>query len=137
MPHDHLRQIAISAPTVFPLVADFECFSYPNGMRRLFLFVWLALSLATVSGPALAAPSPDCPMSGKSSGMAGYDHMDCCKAMCASDCAAVCPGVMVPASSATSTPSGKAPPVFHLALSPEPASARLAAAVPPPRTIFS
>lgn len=106
-------------------------------MRRLFLFVWLALSLATVSGPAFAAPSPDCPMATAPSGMASHDGMDCCKPTCAPDCAAVCPGVMVPTWSMDTNPAGLTKSAYHLGLAPEPLSAMLAGADPPPRTTIS
>lgn len=106
-------------------------------MRRLLLFIWLALSLAAASGPAFAVPSPDCPMETAPSGMASHDEMGCCKVNCAPECAAVCPGAMVPNMSVFTSPANAAKPLFAPTLATGPASAMRGAADPPPRTIIS
>lgn len=118
------------------------------GMRRLFVLLWLSLSLAFASGPAFAVPSSDCPkahsemagspMAAGHEGMAmGHDGMDCCADNCAPDCAAVCPGTVMPPDAAAVAP---APPRLeqHPARVSTPLfSIALAAADPPPRTTFS
>lgn len=106
-------------------------------MRRLFLFVWFALWIATVPGPAAAMAAPDCPMATTASGMAGHDEMDCCKPACAPACVALCPGAVEPSWSVNRAPNGVARTIYLLALSAAPASARLAATDPPPRTTIS
>ena len=118
-------------------------------MRRFFALIWLSLSLALASVPALAVPSPDCPKANSShmadshmaaghDGMTG-DHqgMDCCAENCAPDCAAVCPGTIMPPGSAAVEPAEPLT-AQHPAWASTPLrSAALAAADPPPRTIFS
>lgn len=113
-------------------------------MRRFLALIWLSLSLAIASGPAFAIPSPDCPkahasqMADGHAGMAGDEgDMDCCAENCERDCAAVCPGTVMPPELAAVEP-----PVQQLEQqAPRPSSkltsARVAASDPPPRTIFS
>ena len=105
-------------------------------MRRLFLFFWIALSLAAGSGPAFAVAAPDCPMATAPSGMENHGDMDCCKPTCAPACAAVCPGALMPTWLLATTP-GIAGPAYVRPLAAQPAAARFAAADPPPRTTFS
>ena len=121
-----------------------------RAMRRIFALIWLSLSLAIASAPALAIPSAECPkahpsemaesrMTDGHDGMMMDDHagMDCCAEHCSPDCAAVCPGTIVPPEIVAVYPS--APRVGqHAAWSSTPLkSATLAAIDPPPRTIFS
>ena len=107
-------------------------------MQRKFFLFWLALFLAATSGPALASLGPDCPMATSSmSGMANHEGMDCCKPTCSPDCAAVCPGAMVPARSVATTPGDLARQPFKLPPMVGLASIERDAADPPPRTTFS
>ena len=119
-------------------VATARSIAYSSQMQRLFLLLWLALSLAAASGPALASLAPDCPMATSSmSGMASHDDVGCCKPTCSPDCAAVCPAAMIPTRSVATTPGDLArqpielPPMVGLA------SIERHAADPPPRTTFS
>lgn len=119
-------------------VASASSIVYSKHMRRVFLFLWLALSLAASSGPALASLAPDCPMATSSiSGIASHDNMDCCKPTCAPDCAAVCPGAMIPIGSVATTPGDLARQPFKLPPMVGLASIERDAADPPPRTTFS
>jgi len=120
-------------------------------MRRILALIWLSLSLAIASGPAFAVPSPDCPKAHSSSMADGHDEMtdghdgmasthgdmDCCAESCAPDCAAVCPGTIMPPEIAAVAPAG--PRMEQRAPWPSTMlkSAALAATDPPPRTIFS
>ena len=123
-----------------------------GAMRRILALIWLGLSLAIAPAPApaLAIPSADCPKTHSSgmaeSGMAdGHremmmdDHagMDCCAEHCSPDCAAVCPGTIVPPEASAVYPSALKI-EQHAAWSSAPLkSATLATTDPPPRTIFS
>lgn len=101
-------------------------------MTRLFLIIWMALSLTVASGPAFAMPAPDCGMA--SSGMADHNKMGCCTP----DCAVACPAVAVvlPSGSDLSrvdqlaAPSSMPPVSVHPSIHP-------AADDPPPRTVIS
>jgi hypothetical protein len=116
-------------------------------MRRIFALIWLSLSLAIASGPAFAVPSADCPKTHSSSmadmpdghdGMTdAHDGADCCAENCSPDCAAVCPGTIMPPELAAVGPAR--PGTEQRAAWPSTTlrSAVLAAADPPPRTIFS
>jgi predicted lipoprotein with Yx(FWY)xxD motif len=113
-------------------------------MRRILALIWLSLSLAIASGPAFAVPSPDCPKADSSimadahGGMSGtHDGMDCCAENCSPECAAVCPGTIIPSGTAAAEPAE--PRLGQRAACPSTMlkSAALAATDPPPRTTFS
>lgn len=107
-------------------------------MRRLFVLIWLALSLAFASGPVFAMSADDCPTSASSSSSAmHHDGMDCCKPACAANCAAACPAMVVPSIGRAGVPAepiGNQP--FAVVAAPL-YSSNLSGADPPPRTIFS
>lgn len=113
-------------------------------MWRRFALIWLSLSLAIASGPAFAARSPDCPKAPSSSmadghdGMAGtHGDMDCRAENCSPDCAAVCPGTIMPSGIAAVEPAAPMMDQRAARASTMPRSTALAATDPPPRTIFS
>ena len=120
-------------------------------MRRIFALIWLSLSLAIASGPAFAVPSLDCPKAHPSSMTGGHDRvtdrhdglatshgdMDCCAESCATDCAAVCPSMVLPPDSLGMKPAARRTEQRTLWPSTMLKSAALAATDPPPRTIFS
>lgn len=98
---------------------------------RLFLLIWLALSLAAAPGPAFAAPAPDCGMA--SSDMADHQKMGCCTPDCAlaSPAAAVLPSDLAfPAVDPQPRLTAAAPTEALPSVNP-------AATDPPPRTSFS
>jgi hypothetical protein len=118
-------------------------------MRRILALIWLSLSLAIASGPAFAVPSADCPkahssmadmadMPGNHEGMAGaHDGADCCTEHCSPDCAAVCPGTIMPPEAAAVQSAGPGIEQRAAFTSTMRRSAAPAASDPPPRTIFS
>lgn len=62
-------------------------------MTRFILAILIALSLIGSSGPAFAAPAPDCSMAGAAmGGPADHDDMGCCTP----DCAISCPAALIP-----------------------------------------
>jgi len=105
-------------------------------MRRLAAFLLLALSLV-LSGPAIAAPSHDCPMVTSGGIAANHPDMGCCKLSCSSDCAVACPAAVEPLTIVAARPADSAE--FKLAVQPAQAldSAFLSGIDPPPRTTFS
>ena len=64
-------------------------------MRRLFVLIWLALSLAFASGPAFAMSKADCPMTAAHH-MTKQMGKDCCAPDCAPSCATACPTAVMP-----------------------------------------
>lgn len=106
-------------------------------MRRLFAIILLALSLAVTSGPAFAVPKADCPMAASHQMSGDHENRDCCAVTCASECATMCPGAVVPAIGRAATLADQSD--EKLAILPADAllSADLSGADPPPRTIFS
>jgi hypothetical protein len=112
-------------------------------MRRILVLIWLSLSLAIASGPAFALPSPDCPKAQSSAmadhdGMAGdHDGMDCCADNCSRDCAAVCPGTIMPPGLAAVDPAAPAIELPAAWPSTMLRSAVPSATDPPPRTTVS
>jgi hypothetical protein len=106
-------------------------------MRRLLALIVLALSLAMASGPAFAVPKADCPMSASGQVQAGHEDMDCCQESCAPECAAICPGAVMPFLGRSPAPAD--PIRDRLAMTHMEAlhSADLSGADPPPRTTFS
>ena len=105
-------------------------------MQHLFIFVWLALSLA-VAGPASAATWSDCPMAESKPMHGQHDAMGCCDLTCAPECSAVCPAAMAPSPAGVTTPAE----LVGEPLTGRPAealvSAELTRADPPPRTTVS
>ena len=106
-------------------------------MQRLFALIVLALSLAMTSGPAFAVPRADCPMAASGHMQGGHEDMGCCQETCAPECAAVCPGAVMPFPGRTAAPAD--PITDQLAMKPADVlhSVELAGADPPPRTTFS
>jgi len=105
-------------------------------MRRLVTCFLLAFALV-LSGPALAAPSHDCPMARAGDMAANHQDMGCCKLSCSSDCAVACPAAVEPLTIVAARPADSAE--FKLAVQPAQAldSAFLSGIDPPPRTTFS
>lgn len=107
-------------------------------MRRLFALLVLALSLAMAAGPAFAAvPKADCPMASGREMHGSHQDMDCCQQTCAPECAAICPGAVMPFPGRAAAPAD--PIADQRAMTPVDAlhSIDLAGADPPPRTTFS
>jgi hypothetical protein len=105
-------------------------------MRRLLALLLLALSLTFASGPAFAVPKSDCPMASGDQMQGDHENMDCCAATCAPECAAVCPGAVMPFPESTATPSIPSARVGAWIAERLP-SVDLTGADPPPRTTFS
>ena len=62
-------------------------------MTRFILAILIALSLIGGSGPAFAAPEPDCSLAEATMGSpADHDSMGCCTP----DCAVSCPAALIP-----------------------------------------
>lgn len=103
-------------------------------MRRMFALVLMAVLLAFPSGPAFAAPAPDCPMATEQIA-ANHADKDCCVPACAPECAIACHVGLVP--QLGSAPKQR---VHAVALSNGRVQALLsidlADADPPPRTTF-
>lgn len=104
-------------------------------MRRFVAYLLLAFALV-LSGPALAAPSHDCPMTTASDMAANHQDMGCCKLSCSSECAVVCPAALEPplakVVASTDLRERMLPVATDVLL-----SAILGSADPPPRTTFS
>src|SRR5437899_11452668 len=104
-------------------------------MRRLFVLIWLALSLAFASGPAFAMSAADCPMTASSSSSAmHHDGNDCCKPACAANCATACPAIVVPSTGRAATPAEAIGNQLFAVIGAPLHSAALTGADPPPRT---
>ena len=106
-------------------------------MQRLFLLVWLALSLAVVSGQASAARSSECPMAESMPMHGDHDAMGCCDLTCAPECSAVCPAAMAPSLTGVANPAELVGEPHTGQQAEALVSAELAGADPPPRTTFS
>lgn len=105
-------------------------------MRRLLFLIGLALSLAFAPGPALASFSSDCPMGHSALSIAGHQHKGCCTPVCLLDCAAACPGAVMPAIAAAVQITAIVQP-FATWSPTALASASYRAEDPPPRTTIS
>jgi len=105
-------------------------------MRRLVTCFLLAFALV-LSGPALAAPSHDCPMARAGDMAANHQDMGCCKLSCSSECAVACPAAVEPLVDHAAGPD----PLVGARLAAQPvralASVSLSGADPPPRPTFS
>ena len=105
-------------------------------MRRLIALIWLSISLALASGPAFALPSTDCPMANSSETAASRQQMDCCADACAPNCAAVCPGTIIPPKASEAAPAELAVGQLAAWVAGALESIDLPGTDPPPRTIF-
>lgn len=106
-------------------------------MRRLFALILLALSLAVTSGPAFAVPKADCPTDAPHQVQGDHEDRDCCAVTCASECATLCPGAVVPSIDRALTPAEPAGEQLAIRPAAIPPSADLSGIDPPPRTTFS
>ena len=106
-------------------------------MRRLFGLIVLALSLAMASGPAFAVPKADCPMASGGEMHGSHQDIDCCQQSCAPECAAVCPGAVMPFPGRAADPADPIRSQLAMRSADTLHSVDLAGADPPPRTTFS